>query len=93
MSNKEALKQLEQQVDQLPPHEQLKLVTHISERLSELIPMSLPSDEKQARQEREEAADTLMAELDEIAESIEGEFDSAEDIRQIREERTNRILS
>ena len=49
--------------------------------------------EERARREREAAADALLAELDEIAESIEGEFDSAEDIRRIREERANRTLS
>jgi hypothetical protein len=36
MSDKMALEQLEQQVSQLPPHEQLRLVAHISERLSNL---------------------------------------------------------
>jgi hypothetical protein len=42
---------------------------------------------ERARREREAMADALLAELDAIAESIEGEFDSAEDIRKIREER------
>jgi hypothetical protein len=36
-------------------------------------------------------ADASLAELDAIAESIEGQFDSTEDIRQIREERANRL--
>jgi hypothetical protein len=44
-----------------------------------------------ARQKREALADALLAELDAIAEGIEGQFDSAEDIRQIREERANRL--
>ncbi len=47
------------------------------------------SDEK-VRKERIAKADALLAKLDAIAESIEGEFDSAKDIREIREERTNR---
>jgi hypothetical protein len=34
MSDQVSLEQLEQQVSQLPPHEQLKLIAHISERLS-----------------------------------------------------------
>jgi hypothetical protein len=42
------------------------------------------------RKERIAKADTLLAKLDALAESIEGEFDSAKDIREIREERTNR---
>lgn len=41
--------------------------------------------------ERELVADALLAELDAIAESIAGEFDSAEDIRLIREERVRHL--
>jgi hypothetical protein len=40
---------------------------------------------------REAQADELLRELDAIAESIDGEFDSAADIRQIREERADRL--
>jgi len=86
ISNKVAFEQVERLAVQLPPSEQLKLVAHISERLSGLLLTILPSDTEQARRrEREAMADTLLAELDAIAESIEGEFDSAEDIRQIRQ--------
>ncbi len=49
---------------------------------------SVDSDEK-VRKERIAKADALLGKLDAIAESIEGEFDSAKDIREIREERTN----
>ena len=91
MPDRITLEQLEQQVAQLPPHEQLKLVTYISEQLSGLMQTVLPSDAEQARREREMRADALLAELDAIAESIEGEFDSAVDIRQIREEWANRL--
>ena len=52
--------------------------------------MAVPSDAGLSSQEREAMADALLQELDEIAESIEGEFDSAEEIRQIREERASR---
>ena len=90
MSSKATLEQVEQLVMQLPPTEQLNLMAHISEQLSRLGMTVLPSDDaEQAPREREAMADALLQELDTIAESIEGEFDSAEDIRQMREERVN----
>jgi hypothetical protein len=36
-----ALEQLERQIAQLPPQEQLKLVAHISQRLSTMLPSML----------------------------------------------------
>jgi len=50
MSNQMTLKQLEQQIMQLPPQEQLKLVMHISERLS-TMPLIVPmmGDEESLR--------------------------------------------
>jgi len=35
--------------------------------------------------------DAWLAECDAVAESIEGEFDAAQDLRQIREERASRL--
>ena len=91
MSNRMTFEQVEQLAVQLPPPEQLKLVAHISEQLSGFMPMIPPLDMEGAQREREPMADVLLAELDAIADSIEGEFDSAEDIRQIREEWANRL--
>ena len=91
MSNQVTVEQVEQLAVQLSPPEQLKLVARISEQLSGLV-LKIPSSGiEQVQREREAMADALLAELDAIAESIEGEFDSAEDIRQIREERANRL--
>ena len=91
MSNKVTFEQVEQLAVQLPPSEQLKLVARISERLSSSMPTMPPLDMERAQRERETMADALLAELDAIANSIEGKFDSAEDIRQIRAERANRL--
>ena len=44
-----------------------------------------------SRKARLAKADALLAKLEAIAESIEGRFDSAKDIRELREERTNRL--
>lgn len=91
MFTKETLDQVEQLAMQLPPTEQLKLMAHISDKLSRLGITVPPADAEQVQREREAMADALLQELDTIAESIEGKFDSAEDIRQIREERANRL--
>jgi hypothetical protein len=87
-----SLKQMEQQVAQLSPQEQLKLVAYIAEQLS-AIPLVVPTreTEEQAQRARLSEVDAWLAECDAVAESIEGEFDSAEDLRQIREERASRL--
>ncbi|MBM3235132.1 hypothetical protein FJZ31_02410 [Candidatus Poribacteria bacterium] len=91
MSNGVTFEQVEQLVVQLSPLEQLRLVARISEQLNNLMTTIAPSGMERVQQEREALADALLAELDAIAESIEGNFDSAEDIRQIQEERANRL--
>lgn len=92
MSNEVALEQLEQQVAQLPPQEQLKLVAHISERLSTMPPSMLAAvDEESLRRQREREADELLALCDAAAEMWRGEFDAAKEIRQMRQERDEQI--
>lgn len=91
MSTKETLDQLEQSVMQLPPNDQLKLMARMSDNLTRLELTAPPAAPEQVQREREARADALLQELDTISESIEGEFDSAEDIREIREERGNRL--
>jgi hypothetical protein len=86
------LKQVARQVAQLPPQEQLKLVAHIASQLSAMpliVPMS--NVEEQTRRARLAEVDAWLAECDRVAESIEGKFDSAEDPRQIREERASQL--
>jgi len=91
MSNRVTLKQLEQQVAQLQPQEQLKLVAYIATQLSAMS-LEVPTrEEEQMRRARLAEVDAWLAECDRVAESIEGEFDSAEDLRQIREERASRL--
>jgi hypothetical protein len=89
MSHNVTLEHVEQLVEQLPPPERLRLVVHICEELSAMPIME--SYEEKARRGRLAQVDAWLAECDAVAESIEGEFDSAADIRQIREERVNRL--
>jgi hypothetical protein len=92
VSNEVALEQLEQQVAQLPPQEQLKLVAHISERLSTMPPSMLAAvDEESLPRQREREADELLALCDAAAEMWRGEFDAAKEIRQMRQERDEQI--
>lgn len=88
MSSTMTLEQLEQQVVQLLPHEQLKLVAHIAEQLSALafVVSTQENTEERARQERLAKVDTWLAECDKVAELWEGEFDSAADLRRLRDE-------
>lgn len=92
MSNRLALEQLEHQIAQLSPQEQLKLMVHISQRLSTLLPSMLTAaDEESLRQQRERDTDELLALCDAAAEMWRGEFDVAEEIRQMRQERDEQI--
>lgn len=93
MAGPVTLEQVEQQAAQLLPHEQLKLVALISERLSRAVqatPMVV-GDEESLRQQREREADELLALCDTAAELWEGEFDAAEEIRQMRQERDDQV--
>jgi hypothetical protein len=88
MSNRVTLEQVEQLAVQLSPHEQLKLVAHVSEWLSGAPLVILPEENnvEWARRERLAQIDAWIARCDEVAERWEGEFDSAADLRRIRDE-------
>lgn len=89
MSHRVTIEEVEQLVSQLPWLEQLKLVAHVCEQLSTTV--AVESDEEKAQRERLAQVDAWLAECDTVAESIEGEFDSAEELRQIRQERADRL--
>lgn len=85
--------QVEQLATQLPAAQQLELLARISTQLSNSVFAAPVADTEAERQARAARADALMRELDAIADSIEirGECDAAEDLRQIRAERAERI--
>jgi len=83
--------QVEQLATQLPVTEQLELLARISTQLSNLRMAVQPVNEEEDRRQREARADALLREFDAIAESIDGEFDAAADIRECREERIDRL--
>jgi len=93
MSSQVTLAQVEQQIAQLPLHEQLKLISHIAEQLSTLPP-GMPrriGEEDTLQQQRAREVDELLALCDAAAEMWEGEFDAADEIRQMRQERDEQI--
>ena len=94
MSSQMTLEQLEQQVAQLPVHERLKLIARVSEQLS-ITPLNTIAEAKEeeetVRQQREKEADELLALCDVAAEMWEGQFNAAKEIRQVRQERDEKI--
>ena len=83
------LEQVEELATQLPPAERLKLVARVCEQLSVALPTVVPEE-----QAKEEAEHVRMAQFEQwltacekVAELWEGEFDSAADVRRMRDER------
>jgi len=85
------LEKVEKLVAQLPPQEQLKLAVHINERLGKLSQLTQLTNSEHRRREYAAQVEAFLTACDEVAEQIEGEFDSAEDLRRIREERTRSV--
>ena len=89
MADDPSLEQLEELVAQLPPSERLKLAAHICEQLS-TAPSQAASEDRARKQGGREVPGELgawLAECERVAELWSGEFDSAEDLRRIRDER------
>ena len=80
MSENLSLEQVEELAERLPPHEQLKLIAFISERLSQF-----PYNKQKSNYT--EYINSFLEACDKVAKQIGGDFDSAEDLRQIRRER------
>lgn len=79
MKRGSSLAEIEELTAQLPPPEQLKLAARICERLS-----TTEKTDKEVR--REQLA--WLRECDALAKQIPGRFDSAGDLREIRNART-----
>lgn len=93
MASAVTLEQVEALAAQLSPQEQLKLLARIGERLSISMPPALAEEsrEERLRQERLLLAEELLMEVKGIEDDSQGEFDAAEAIRRMREERTAQI--
>jgi hypothetical protein len=88
MENQVTLEQVEQLAAQLPPPERLKLVMHVCQQLipEAATPTLITEEERRAQLERLAKIDVWLADVEQVAELWEGEFDSAADLRRIRDE-------
>lgn len=94
MVNKVTLEQVEQLAAQLPPQEQLKLVSRLSERLTEAFALPVTVSKKEAdrrRKERVREAAAILRACDRAAAAFTRKTDLAETIRRIREERHRQL--
>jgi hypothetical protein len=89
MINTVTLAQVEQLAAQLPLKEQMKVVAHITQRISDLLPLETRDERRRVEYAQEVEAFLKICDAS-PAETISA-VDSAEDIRQIREERTSRL--
>jgi hypothetical protein len=88
------LEQVETLVVQLPPQDQLRLLAHISERLSSTLPTApeaKSSHTETVQDDRLQLAKMLCDEVDDVIDDTHGEFDAAEDMQRIREERVSHV--
>lgn len=81
------VEELEQQISKLSPQDQLRLVARVSERLSVVVTPTQPeSQDDEHRARRLAEVDAWIDEADKVAKLWDGEFDSAADLRRIRDE-------
>lgn len=83
-----SLEQLEELVAQLPPSDRLKLAAHICEQLS-AVPSGAASEDRALKQEGREVPGDVgawLSECERVADLWDGKFDSAADLRRIRDE-------
>ena len=87
MLNRVTLGQVEELAVQLPPQEQLKLLSRLSERLTETISLPVTVSKK----ERVREAAVILCECDRAAAAFTRKTDLAETIRRMRDERCRQI--
>jgi hypothetical protein len=83
------LAQVEELATRLPLAERLQLISHVCEQLRVSLPSLAVEQEAPGQKGREQSGklDQWLAECDAVAELWTGEFDAAEDLRHMREER------
>jgi len=89
MTETVTLAQVEALAAQLPLAERLQLVAHVCEQLSATLPAITMERQATDQQEQGHTAklQQWLAECDAVAELWTGEFDSAADVRRMRDER------
>jgi uncharacterized protein (DUF2267 family) len=90
MTNTITVNQIEQLAVQLPLQEQMRIVARLTQRLSECW-SSEPDSVARERKEYAQRVETFLKMSDELAAETISAVDSAEDIRQLRDERLSRL--
>ncbi len=90
MTNTMTITQIEQLAAQLPLREQMGIVARLTLRLSECLPSALDS-ETHERKAYAQRVETFLKMSEEFAAETISAVDSAEDIRQLRDERLLRL--
>jgi len=91
MSEQISLEHIKEQVNKLSWHDQLKLISYISERLSDASFDERKEINDSLQKQREKEAKRLLARCKAVESLWKGNFDVVEDIRQMREERDEQI--
>lgn len=93
MMQQATLKHVEQLAVQLDQPDLLQLLARIAQHLSQNSPFAANGtrEKERKRQAQLQLAKELLAEVDDIEDDSRGEFDAAETIRQIRNERIAQI--
>lgn len=89
MSQQVTLEQVDRLARQLEPHSSLLLIARVAERLGKSLPAVDATEQAKAQnqQARLQLANELLAEADDIENDSQGEFEAADSIRRMRDER------
>jgi len=91
MSGNITLEQIKKQVNQLSWHDQLRLVSYISDQLSNIAFAKDEDADDLLQKQREKEAVRILERCKAVGRLWEGKFDVVEEIRQMREERDEQI--
>jgi len=90
MTNTLTVDQVEQLAVQLPLQEQMRILARLTQQLSDRLSLEMDG-EKRERKEYAQRVEAFLKMSDEFAAETISAVDSAEDIRQLRDERLSRL--
>lgn len=95
MANGVTVRSVERLAQQLPPTQQLELISRLSQQLStrsiRMVSKPPQKTKQQIEEERRIRAEKLLAELDAVAEKFPGKSNVVAEIRRMRKQRDRQI--
>jgi len=92
MAETAILEEIERLIEQLPTTQRLKLMARICEQLSDETAIDqIESKAEKSKNKRLQLAKHLLAEVEDVKDDSQGEFDVVDDIKRLRQERIKRI--